>query len=338
MDQRLVQRARELTADVRFRLGRPTSADAAAFTALMNETYLRKLPPAYYNWQFFDPSAPGSCLFAENDSGVVAVYGLKPTAWLGPKRYRLGLTVDLVIKPSLCGAGLLLRCELEMEALARSLGCCLLYASPNDEAYRPYVSMLGWQAAQPFRFCTIDAQHIRLDRHALPRAAAEAVRDAGPAVETVLAVYRGAHYERLVAQRTAEWVGWRFGRNPRYQYRQLVFTQNHGVVGYAILKIFEDPATGVASGDIVDFMPATNDVVMTADMLGIACRSLVEDGADRVSGWLLNDPLVAAASTSCGFKPSEQVRNACWKVLEEGAAPADGPDSWFFSMADVELF
>ena len=338
MDQRLVQRARELTADVRFRLGRPTSADAAAFAALMNETYLRKISPAYYIWQFFDPGAPGSCLFAEDDSGVVAVYGLKPTEWLGPKRYRLGLLVDLVIKPSLRSTGLLLRCELEMEGLARSLGCCLLYASPNDQSYRPWVSMLGWLPARPFQFCTIDAQHIRLNRDALLRVTAEAVRNAGPDVETVSAAYREAHDERLVAERTAEWVAWRFGRNPRYKYRQLVFAENDATVGYAIVKIFEDPATGILSGDIVDFMPATNDVLMTADMLGIACQSLVEDGVDRVSGWLLRDPLIAAASTLCGFMPSEQVRNACWKVLDEGAAPTDGPDSWFFSMADVELF
>jgi hypothetical protein len=338
LDQRLVQRARELTADVTFRLGRPTSADAAVFTALMNETYLRKLPPAYYTWQFFDSSAPGSCLFAEHDSGVVAVYGLKPTEWLGPKRYRLGLTVDLVIKPSLRGSGLLLRCELEMEVLARSLGCCLLYASPNDEAYRPYVSMLGWQPAQPFQFCTIDAQCIRLDRDALPRVTAEAVRDAGPAVETVHAAYRVAHHERLVAERTAEWVAWRFGRNPRYMYRQLVFTENDAAVGYAVLKLFEDPVTGIVSGDIVDFMPALDDVSMTAEMLAIACQSLVEDGIGRVSGWLLHDPLLAAASTSCGFKPSGQGRNSCWKVLDAAAAPPGGPDTWFFSMADVELF
>ncbi|MBI4927417.1 MAG: GNAT family N-acetyltransferase, partial [Anaerolineae bacterium] len=146
MNSRWLERVKELTAVYTLRHGRSTREDAQLFTDLFNATYPRKIPADYYSWQFFGGAFPGVCLLAEVGGKLAGCVGLRVLPLEGVIKGRIGLVVDLIITPEHQRTGLLARLEMEIEALAWTMGCGCLVGLSNLAAYEPRIHSLGWTA------------------------------------------------------------------------------------------------------------------------------------------------------------------------------------------------
>ena len=334
MGNTLLTRVQELTAQFHLRLGRETTEDAEAFVALMNNQYMRKVAPAYYFWQFFGASSPRACLMAEHEGRTVAGYGLWVLPYVGAQNCQVGLVTDLIIAPAFRGTGLLLRLEMEMETIARELGCVCIYAMPNAAAYRPRVSTLGWNALR--ERTTFLRQTCRSD--AGTAITFEKVSRFEPEVDEVQGRFQRSHANLTMARRLSQALNWRFVDSPRYAYDLFTVRRRGGLFGYLVLKTYRDPNTQQMFGDIVDVLWTKDDPDALAAMLRFALGHFYDRGVPQAATWLETTTLLDGVGGSLGFVESPQKRFFCNKVLDEKYSwLADGA-RWFVTMAEAEIY
>jgi GNAT superfamily N-acetyltransferase len=335
MNNALLSRILELTSQFHLRPGRETSEDAQAFVDLMNGQYARKVTPAYYFWQFFRAPSARACLMAELESRVVAAYGLWVLPFCGPTRCCVGLATDLIVAPEFRGTGLFFRLELEMERVARNLGCVCIYAAPNEPAYQPRVEALGWHA-MPSRIDCV-APTVSLPGTGACAIAAVDACDL-EICASIADQFRANHSGRVMCQRGADYLTWRLSTNPRYEYELFVARRQGEPFGYMALKIFKDPQTGEAVGDIVDLVWGEDVPAALGEMLRFALAYFRDQGVPCATIWLQSDTILDEQARTVGFAPITRARRFCCKVFDNDYEWLDESSRWFITMVDAEIY
>jgi hypothetical protein len=335
MNDQFIQRVQESTGHFRIRQGEARSEDAKAFAAICNATYIRQVTEAYYLWQFFNTPNQAVCLFVEDKGQVVATYGLRQLTYTtSPNRF-VGLTVDLIINPELRKSGLLARLEIELERSALDLGCVCLYSLSNEAAYKPRISTLGWSSlGNRVTFITRTTQSAQSDTgisfHKVNRFEGDTV--------AIHRSFQETYPSLAMTQRTERYLNWRFADNPRYSYDLFIVRRHALFFGYLVLKVFRDPQTREAVGDIVDLLWAEDDPDSLMAMLRFALSHFHAQGVKQATIWLQTHTLLDQVGRQLGFAETAQKRHFCCKVLDERYRWLEDPTRWFITMADSEVY
>jgi hypothetical protein len=142
----------------------------------------------------------------------------------------------------------------------------------------------------------------------------------------------------VLTGRTATYLNWRFGDNPWHDYDLFVIERGSETFGYLALKVFRDPATGAAFGDVVDLLWREDDVDALSEVLRFALHHFHECGVSTAATWLQTGTVLDDAGREAGFRETEQKRTLCCRVLDGSGANLAEPLQWFFTMVDAESF
>lgn len=299
---------------MRLRLARRTPEDAAAFCALSNSLYARKVTPAYFDWQFHDsPNTPALTTAWEGDR-MIGAYGVHICA-ADSSRPGRAMMLDNLVAADFQGRGLVRDLAGMAFDHARAGGAEVLCVVANARSLRAHERHFGWSPWQTLR----DWQ----SSGAAPGETEATVSEVENPDSKLAAMQ-----DTVFHARTPEFLAWRTRANPRYNYRWIEARSSGGErLGQACAKLFRDPKTGESIGDIVALHPA----------LGADPVQLI----DAVRGWLNKQSMATvvtypinagqeAALRRLGFEPTMRERYVI------GQGPASVGLEW--GMLDVDVY
>lgn len=301
---------------LKFRLATPQ--DAAAFCALSNSLYARPVNEAYYDWQFFKCPFPSLLNLAvdENDElvGTYCLHVQNGVAWV----------LDIMVSPKFQRQGIFRQLvDFGFENL-KQYDAKAIVVMANEKADRACVNGLGWTRINTF--LTAFATPKKSEKFTLEYEKIEIF----PEIKLPTKLFSNT--------RTSDYQNWRFIENARYSYDIFAARKNGGLFGYVVLKIFRDPVSNQAFGDIVDMIWAENDEESLADMLRFSLNHFAEQKVGNAAMWLQTNTLLDNVGLEVGFKQSEQQRFFCGKSLREDYKYLENAENWFINMADSEVY
>ena len=126
-DQQLIERVRQINADITIRPGR--ADDAQQFVDLMNSQYKRQKSVDYFNWQFLNPACPTGLFVAMAGDALAGCFGVQILRL--STSVNCAFTVDLLIAEPYRNRGLFYLLEVEAAAFAKHHQAVAMAALPN---------------------------------------------------------------------------------------------------------------------------------------------------------------------------------------------------------------
>jgi len=322
--------------DVSIRRG--TRRDADAFRELFNRLYGRKVDAAYFHWRFFSaPFATDLWVASEGDEPV-GFYGAHhlPAA---DGRSTLTFAVDIMVRHESQRRGVFRQLSsVAREASPSSAMCVMANAAARDA----HVRADGWS-------------HVAT----VPSYTAEAAPGQAGAAYAVRSIPRFADrhtsvWDALAAslpgiratRRDASYLNWRFTDNPWHDYTAFEVERISArcgspagcLSGYLVVKTFRDPATGTASGDLVDMAWRPDDLEAPAAILRHGLGHFAALGVGTVSTWLGANTQLGEIGVGLGFRETSFVREFCVKPTDPADDGAVDRGAWYLTMSDADMY
>jgi len=307
---------------LRFRLAQNNERDAKAFCELSNSLYARPVNEDYYRWQFFACPFPSLLNIAvDEDDKLIGSYCLhvqEKVAWV----------LDIMVSPQIQRQGVFRKLvDFGFENLKEHDAKAIVVMA-NEKAERACVNGLGWKRINTF-----------LTYFAKPEKAENNFILEYEKAKDFSACTQFQPSSTLVSNaRTTAYQNWRFIENARYSYDIFTAYKNGLPFGYVVLKIFRDPVSENAFGDIVDIVWIEDDKEALVDMLRFSLEHFHVQNVGNAAMWLQTNTLLDSVGVRVGFKQSEQKRFFCGNALEDDFKHLEDASSWFINMSDSEVY
>jgi len=316
-----------------FRLARNDLEDNSRFCELFNSLYLRRVNGDYYRWQFFDaPFSSQLSMAITCDGELAGCYGFHVLRFV-PGDVHIAWALDIMVAPRFQGRGVFRDLAEFATAQVLSHRPIALCVMANQRADGAHVHGLGWHRVNMLTSFVCSTSSSLSN----PMKLEFSQRDSFEASAVALI---SAQRDMSLAStlRSGQFLNWRFVRNPWYRYASFLARYRGQPFGYLVLKVFGDPKTGQAFGDIVDILWAEDDPEALADMLRFALTHFHHQGVPQATMWLQTNTLLDQIGRDLGFVETEQKRYFCCKVLDERYKWLEDPGRWFITMADSEIY
>lgn len=322
--------------DLTFRLADSNKHDSWRFCELSNALYARKVDDAYYHWQFFDTPFPGLLSFAmTNDGELAGCYGfhLRQVSATGES---IGMALDIMVAPKFQGQGVFRRLADFARGQLRPYKPVAVYVMTNQRAEAPHVRGLGWMRVNTFTdwACATAAGSGKQKIEVIPAQSLTAEDE-----EFVKKVERLRNERQgFSLARSSGFLEWRFARNPRYSFKLFRCALQGRLWGILALKVFRDPVTDKAFGDIVDLIWAEDDPEAMSAALKFALSYFHNNQIEEAVTWLQTNTVLDQVGRDLGFRPTERRRYLCCKVEDERYLGLGDPGKWLVTMADTDIY
>ncbi len=137
----------------------------------------------------------------------------------------------------------------------------------------------------------------------------------------------------VIARRNRAYLHWRYVRHPAERYRILAYVNGGEVLGYVVLKRYQEELHVVDVLSVPDF-----DAV--EGLISYAAQLAVHESASGLSLWLNVSHPLHWALERLGFRNGEPVTYMTAKVLRPELSEAEVYNfrNWYFTMGDSDVF
>jgi hypothetical protein len=135
--------------------------------------------------------------------------------------------------------------------------------------------------------------------------------------------------------RDTQYLSWRFIDNPFHHYSTYLISDGQ-FLGYIVLKMFIDPITNIATGDIVDFLWSEDNPSMLYRMLCVALMHFCD--VEKVTTWMQTNTVLDDIGRDMGFIETDRKRDFMVKVLDKNYTWLHDPTRWYLTMSDSEMY
>ena len=324
----------------------------------------------YWNWQFRDPPAGFARIrVAVVDGMIVGHYAVIPVHMQIKGEPVAGtLSLDTMTHPDYQRQGILTTLASELYAELGREGFPITYGFPNENSFGALIKRLQWAYV-----CSLPV-HVKplrpgviVDRIMpirLLAAVAKALAGVGAAIVSrpmkvpdqhranirwleqfdsrADELWQTAYDRRKIALvRSAEFLNWRYFRNPLRGYRAVAFEEEDQLVAYAVVRCMEQ--FGLRGGMITDVVgrPGRDDAVQA--VLAAAEEYFVKEEMDLSACLMHGDRRITRLLRRKGFllapKRSFKEWYFCVRVNSDSVRPdlAHDPDSWYVTFGDTDV-
>jgi hypothetical protein len=304
----VLDRIREINSDIVIRPA--TQSDGQDFIDLMNRQYRRKKTIDYFAWQYTNPAVRTALFLAVHKERLVGCYGIILESM--STDVTCGFMMDLIIEPEYRNRGLFLLMEHEASTFALSEGAVAMAVLPNLDGRDAHVRVPRWRQVGIIKTLTAIPDQLAQRTSIAPEEAGELV----------------------YFSKSPEYRRWRFDSNPVYTYSRI----GDGRDAFAVAKVFVDPVTHTAFGDIVDIECNLSESRNIERVLVQACEFLKSKNVSEITLWGLPHTPTGKVARAMGFRESEQERYFCVKILKAGFEHLRDFHRWHLVEADSEIY
>ncbi len=325
------------------------AGDEAGILALYREVFDLEMPLPLWRWYYSEmPHGPAVVAVAEQEGRIVGHYAVQPRPFsLGAVPCLAGLAIGTMIHPAARDVTTLVELAQLAYDMCRERGILILYAFPNDQAWRVRKALLGWQELPQvveWEGSSSALTDVFGEQHGLPD-------DLGKVASALqYPQFRfgtdnaSTNIHTISGLRTWDWIGWRFFGKPDAEYVVPTVGASGGEPGvveaYAAAKRYV--RDGVPYGHILDWQTAhgmQGDKEAAGKLLFMLQRQFTQWNVERVSCWACPASSLRPYLRQAGFTPTGRQTNFGYLSLMPQADDLlkDG-DAWDVQMADSDVY
>lgn len=302
-----------------------TDADLPAVLALHERAHGRAADATHWRWKHGRPRAAqaGSFIVTEPDGRAVHYYGGIPTHLvLGAERYVAVQNCDVTTDPERRRRGLLTRTASVAAEAWSAAGVSVVFAIPNERWGSRYQAA-GYQAVSRLRLLV---RPLRLEAAITRRLGLPTPARLGPlswawrrlwrprgsdvvvsGAVRQLAVELGAELtrawervrpsDRVMVDRDAAYLAWRYLDCPSRCYQLLVARRDSALCGWVVVAEPDETGTGA----VAELIAHRSDEAARRALLEAAANCLLEQGARSMSAMVPDEPELIGSFRWAGF-------------------------------------
>ncbi|MEW6220973.1 MAG: GNAT family N-acetyltransferase [Thermodesulfobacteriota bacterium] len=335
-----------------------TPADAALLSDFHGQACQAVLPPAFWQWKYFDnPAGPGFLVLALEDGRPVGRNGVYAQRFLvNGQELAAGQVADIdLLEPSRRG-GVYLGLARFLRAAMAEHRLPFLCAVAVEATRELSTRVLGWRLVGPVdrwirpldplaflgRRLGLAAGTLSLASlvRRLPSRLPAGVRrlDLAELAGVGDALWPQLRRRPVMAVKDGQHLDWRYRRCPVVSYQALVAEQNGRPAGLAIFHLVEKER--LVYGIVSELLVAEDDLAIARRLLAGAQQELARQGAASLVAWLPGHDPLAAGLRRQGWRPRPTPHY--WLVYGGGppVAPDDltAPAAWTYSLGDSDYW
>ncbi|MBA4383636.1 MAG: hypothetical protein C0410_02770 [Anaerolinea sp.] len=331
----LEDRIKHWTSSYSVLAGTNTPEDSTKFVELFNSIYARKISNSYYYWRFFNNIVESTLFFAFKQTELVGACGYNLFKINNDLPIRNALLVDMMVGAKHRSIGLTFsRLNLEIENAARQSGAKCLFLFPNQRGADAWLASEGWVRITQMITCSCKTRPKKMNTSIDIRK----VPCFDDWVNIISTAFSRNHPSLTFTKRDKQYLNWRLVDSPVYKYSIHAVYFNEEIYGYIVLKVFHDPMTGNAFGDIVDILWSDDDSNLLNNMLEFALDHFYQQGIKEATTWLQTNTILDDIGHTIGFGDTEQIRDFCYKPLDQTYIWLKDPKNWFITLSDSEIY
>jgi len=306
--------------------------DESQILKLFRQSFGHDLGEQVWAWRFRDnPAGPGVIDLSWDGDILAAHYALSSVVLRIDGHDRLtGLSVTAMTHPNYRGRGLFPILARSTHARMTGLGMAMVFSFPNRwVAHRGFIRDLGW-----IDIHEVPTFRLPLTSHlSLPAPRDNIVELQGFDDRFDRLWDRVKDDYQIIVRRDRRHLQWRYVWNPVEQYRILAYLDAGDVLGYAVLKRYQEEF------HVVDIL-ALRDADVGEQLLYRAAQVALEHSALALSLWLNVTHPLHWALERLGFRNEWPVTYFCGLVLRPDLVGTIAYDHrrWYLTMGDSDVY
>lgn len=310
--------------------------DERQILTLFREVFGREMGFSFWRWRFAqNPCGEGIIKLLFDDNSLIGHYAVIPmNVRVEDKPVKAVFSMTTMTHPDHSGQGIFTYLAEETYKLCREKGFLFVYGFPNKNSYYGFTHKLGWQG---------QGKMTILEKQLQPK---EEKRTMGRAVRQIEYFDNAVNLlwdevkrdYTIIAERTQEFLNWRFAENTDVRYIKYVVPGSSGhILGYAILKVYIRQDMTV--GHIVDILSVADKEVVKI-LLEHTYDYFLERGIGHISCWIPKNCFYNGILEEEGFIRKETETYFGVRLFEHTASlrSTEQLSNWFLTMADSDAF
>lgn len=308
--------------------------DKAPILALFSESYNREPSESAWKWRYMEaPAGPGVVALVCDGERLASHYAASPVRLDIDGRSTLTALAGMTMTaPAYRGRGLFQEAARTAYDEMRRRGVRLVWGFPNNQVHRQRRRDLGWRT-----IAEIPMLRLRLSPNQKIRRCSRPVKQIQSIGPDFDVLWRRCYSRyRIISQRDASYLLWRFTSNPSVTYNVSSVEVEHLVHGYIVTKIYggEIQIVDILAIDGESFIDLILSVIQTAQDLSITSVAMWYNVHE--SWHLLLEGL--------GFINEAPITYLAGMSLRGEGMASGGVESWhdyrnwYITMADSDVF
>lgn len=307
--------------------------DEQQILALYQRSFGRALSEAFWRWRF-ESNPIGERFIALMCDGdrTVGHYAVTPVRlFIEGRTVLTGLSGTTMTDPQYRGLGIFPALASHVYEDAARRGLAMVWGFPNSLSHGTFTQALGWRDIYEIPTLTLDLSSAK----SAPAVSLqiEAPDSFDDRFDRLWQRISCRSHAAVLVVRDAEYLRWRYTRNPINQYDTMTLGSSREIHGYVVFKKYQDGL------DIVDLLVEDDAAAGVALIAGVVSRAS-SLALSEVRLWLnASDPLRAGVER-LGFRLAAPVTYFSARILDDrrvGAAPYDFR-RWHFSLGDSDVY
>jgi GNAT superfamily N-acetyltransferase len=295
--------------------------------ALFRSSFGREVPNGYLDWRYINNSQKNILFNVEELNGsVIASYSACPVDLVQNNIiFPSMVSMTTMTSPASRGKGLFSKLGNELYEYAKELGVTTVWAFPNAGIHRLRVRDLNW--IDIYEVPTLILDVSQLD------SSGEKIEELVMRDDQFVLEYQKHPDDGLIrANRTRDYLHWRYTLHPSNDYRNYVLSQSGKVSSYVVTKRFQNGL------DLVDIQ--TSSELEAFQLLSHIVNESIVEKLELLSCWAPIHHFVYPVLERIGFKNESPVTYFGGLELIHHAAPTGWRDyrNWYIQMGDSDVY
>lgn len=299
---------------------------------LFKNTFDRKLSQEFWNWRFENnPFGKPIIKNAIYNSEIIAHYLLHPVELsYGKDRISSLFSMMTMTNPQFSGRGIMTELANQVYQLGKNLGYDLVFGFANNISRKMFTQNLGFNELNTMNEISCNISN-------LPKLNSQyKCHEITTFDNSITELYNKCNMDNhIIIPRTKNYLNWRFIQHPEVSYQCYNVLKDDDIVGYFVLKKFNDVKT-----HIVDFLTSADDPTIFEAIINESKKFSEKNKLPKITLW--GNPNLAFLKylESIGFSKQPITSYFCIKPLSSkiNTKIFYNFHNWYITMSDSDVF
>jgi len=299
---------------------------------LFKKTFQKEISKNFWTWRF-DTNPFGKPIIknAFYDSTLIAHYLLHPVDLrFGNIKIRSLFSMMTMTHPQFSGKGIMTQLAKQVYQLGKDLGYELIFGFGNNTSRKMFTQNLGFNELNTMN-------EISCDVSKLPKFNSQyECHKITEFDNSITEFYQKCKLnDKIIISRLENYLNWRFFQHPEVSYHCFSILKNKNIVGYFILKKFDNVKT-----HIVDFLILNDDKIIFESIVNEAKKFSEKNKLSKITLWCNPTLDFFKYLKSVGFYKDLPHSYFFVKKLSDKLNPKifSNFNSWYITMSDSDVF
>ncbi|HZS74961.1 MAG TPA: GNAT family N-acetyltransferase [Candidatus Nitrosotalea sp.] len=299
---------------------------------LFRKTYDKEMTKEFWNWRFEKyPFKQSLIRLSFFDEQLVAHYLLQPAKLLFKSCEIDALySMTTMTDPNFSGQGLMTKLANEVYDIGRKLNYRFVYGFANRNSNYMFSKKLGFKTIVMPEF-SIDVKNNSTTNSDYT---CSDICNFDDSYSNFYEKYNKKYAHKIMRDRTADYMNWRFIRHPENKYKCYMISLNGETMGYFVLKNYNN-----IKCHIVDFL-ITDDPYCYDSMITTAINFCKNNGIKELTLWMNKTLSLYDHLSKMGLTENLMENYLVIKSLSPNIdlSEIEKIDNWYLTMADSDVY